>query len=311
MTKLVTYSYLDRKSIGVLEGRVVFEVATPRPTLSGSGLAHALAEYGLDELIELAKHSTVRIPIEAVQLLPPFGDGEKCLCVGLNFIDHAREAGLLIPDKPSLFVRFPSSLVGHEQEVIAPFLSTEFDYEGELVLIIGRTGRHISENEAMDHVLGYTIMAENSVRDWQRHASQATPGKNFFHSGALGPWCVTRDEFEADAPFRIETRLNGAVVQNGSTAEFIFSIPQIISYVSSFTILLPGDMIALGTPSGVGMGRKPPLWLKPGDVLEVEIPGIGILRNPVVAEPDNPTSTGVASNALNISAGVRNVVPSN
>ena len=157
--------------------------------------------------------------------------------------------------------------------------------EGELVAVIGRAGRRIPEHAAMDHVLGYTIMAENSVRDWQRHASQATAGKNFAASGAVGPWCVTRDVFAPDTTFRIITRVNGTVVQDGDTAQFIFSLPHVVAYVSTFTELLPGDLIALGTPSGVGMARTPPLWLRPGDLLEVEVSGIGTLRNRVVSDP--------------------------
>ena len=254
------------------------------PALKGRGLAGALRLRTPAELIALAEDSEIRVPLDSVQLLPPVTDGEKCLCVGLNFKEHAREAGLPLPAKPSLFARYPSSFVGHGQPIVAPALSAQFDYEGELVVVIGKGGRHLAESHAMDHVLGYTIMAENSVRDWQKHSAQVTAGKNFFHSGALGPWCVTGDACADASPLNIVTRLNGAVVQSGSTDDFIFSIPQIISYVSSFAMLLPGDMIALGTPSGVGMGRQPPLWLKAGDILEVEIQGIGVLHNSVVAE---------------------------
>jgi 2-keto-4-pentenoate hydratase/2-oxohepta-3-ene-1,7-dioic acid hydratase in catechol pathway len=284
MARFVTYSHADRQGFGLLEGNFIHDLSESFPELKGKGLAGALRLRTPDELIALAQQAGIRVPLDAVQLLPPVTDGEKCLCVGLNFKDHAREAGLPIPGKPSLFARYPSSFVGHGQSIVAPSLSAQFDFEGELVVVIGRGGRHLPESHAIDHVLGYTIMAENSVRDWQKHSSQVTAGKNFFHSGALGPWCVTRDACDDASPFNIVTRLNGAVVQNGSTDDFIFSIPQIISYVSSFAMLLPGDMIALGTPSGVGMGRQPPLWLKVGDVLEVEIQGIGALRNSVVAE---------------------------
>jgi 2-keto-4-pentenoate hydratase/2-oxohepta-3-ene-1,7-dioic acid hydratase in catechol pathway len=284
MARLVSYSYADRQSFGILEGDVIFDLPASSPELGAAGFAAALKLRTPEQLITLARNAKVTVPFAATQLLPPITDGEKCLCVGLNFKEHAREAGLQIPRKPSLFARFPSSFVGHGQPVLASFLSSQFDFEGELVVVIGRAGRHVTESQAMNHVLGYTIMAENSVRDWQRHSTQVTAGKNFFQSGAIGPWCVTRDDVGDSVAFNIVTRLNGSVVQQGNTDDFIFSIAEIISYVSSFAALLPGDMISLGTPSGVGMSRTPPLWLKAGDVLEVEIDAIGVLRNHVVAE---------------------------
>jgi 2-keto-4-pentenoate hydratase/2-oxohepta-3-ene-1,7-dioic acid hydratase in catechol pathway len=286
MARFVTFSHAGSKSFGVVDEKFIVDLPGSFPKLSGTGLAAALRAHSPQELTALAKDGNVRLPLDLVQLEPPVCDGEKLLCVGLNFADHAREANLPVPSKPSLFPRFLSSFVGHGRPIIAPppTVSVQFDYEGELAVVIARAGRHISEADAMQHVLGYTIVAENSVRDWQKHSTQATAGKNFFHSGAIGPWCITRDNYGDAAAFTIETRLNGEVVQRGSTADFIFTIPQIIAYVSSFAVLLPGDLISLGTPSGIGMSRRPPLWLKPGDILEIEIGEIGILRNNIVAD---------------------------
>jgi 2-keto-4-pentenoate hydratase/2-oxohepta-3-ene-1,7-dioic acid hydratase in catechol pathway len=196
MSRLVAFSHADRQGFGIVEGEIIFDCSLSPPFLNARGLAEAIGRGAPEDLIASAKNATTRIPLAEVKLLPPFVDGEKCLCVGLNFKEHAHEAGLPIPARPSLFARFPSSLVGHGQPVVAPCLSSQFDFEGELVVIIGHSGRHVPESRAMDHVFGYTIMAENSVRDWQKRATQVTPGKNFFRSGALGPWCTTRDEFD-------------------------------------------------------------------------------------------------------------------
>ena len=168
-------------------------------------------------------------------------------------------------------------------------MSEEFDFEGEIALVIGRGGYRIPAEQALDHVLGATILTDNSVRDWQQHSRQATAGKNFPRSGAIGPWCVTLDEGIDLGALPITTRLNGETVQRGSTANLIFGVEKIIAYASSFTPIAPGDVIALGTPAGVGMARTPPLWMKPGDLLEVEVPGIGTLANRVVAEAPLPS----------------------
>ena len=285
MTRFANIVLDGRSGIGAVDRDSVVPMWDAAPELAGATLAQALATHGAAALADLADACPVRVPASRVAWRPPMDAASKIICVGLNFRDHAAEAKLLIPAHPSLFVRFASSLVGHEEPIIAPNVSEQFDYEGELVAVIGRAGRRIPEHAAMDHVLGYTIMAENSVRDWQRHASQATAGKNFAASGAVGPWCVTRDVFAPDTTFRIITRVNGTVVQDGDTAQFIFSLPHVVAYVSTFTELLPGDLIALGTPSGVGMARTPPLWLRPGDLLEVEVSGIGTLRNRVVSDP--------------------------
>jgi 2-keto-4-pentenoate hydratase/2-oxohepta-3-ene-1,7-dioic acid hydratase in catechol pathway len=282
--RLASFSYNDQPGFGIVEGNFAFDISDHLSNTALRGLAHALTRYSIGEIISLARSSGRRLPLDALQFRPPIVDGEKILCVGLNFKAHAEEAGLPIPSRPALFVRFQSSLVGHGQPVMAPCNSPQFDFEGELAVVVGRAGRHISETDAMEYVLGFTIASDNSVRDWQKHTSQVTAGKNFCRSGAMGPWCVTRDEFDDACSFDIVTRLNGRIVQSGNTHDFIFSIPRIISYISSFAELLPGDVIMLGTPPGVGVGRQPQLWLKPDDILEVDIPGIGTLRNPVERE---------------------------
>lgn len=209
---------------------------------------------------------------------------DKILCVGLNFLAHIREVGKKIEDYPLLFLRLSSSQVGHLQPIIRPRASEQLDYEGELAVVIGRQGRHIAKEDAAQYIAGYSIYLDASVRDWQRHTTQYTPGKNFQSTGAFGPWMVTADEVADPTALQLTTRLNGQVVQDSSLNDFRFSIPEIIAYVSTFTQLLPGDVIITGTPSGVGAARKPPLWLRPGDMIEVEITKIGRLTNPVRQE---------------------------
>ena len=283
--QLISYLHAGRSGFGFIEGGAALDVSRCDELEGCGGWASALSRHSVAHLHAMAKRRNRRCALHELTFLPPITDADKILCLGLNFRDHASEAGAPVPEKPILFARFGSSFVGHSEPVLAPRASRQFDYEGEIGIVIGKRGRCIPERSAMDYVLGYTVVAENSVRDWQTHSRQVTAGKNFFKSGAMGPSCVSRDEASDDAPFRIMTRLNGVLVQDGSSAELIFTAAQVLEYVSTFTLLIPGDIICLGTPAGVGMGRKPPLWMKPGDVLEVEIPRVGILRNPVVIDP--------------------------
>jgi len=209
---------------------------------------------------------------------------DKILCVGLNFLEHIREVGKKVEDYPLLFVRLTSSQVGHLQPILRPKASDHLDFEGELAVIIGKAGRHIAKEDAGQYIAGYSIYNDASVRDWQRHTTQYTPGKNFPSTGAFGPCMVTTDEIPDPTALHLTTTLNGQVVQDSGLNDFRFSIPEVIAYTSTFTELLPGDTIITGTPSGVGAARKPPLWLKPGDTLEVEITKIGKLINPVRQE---------------------------
>jgi 2-keto-4-pentenoate hydratase/2-oxohepta-3-ene-1,7-dioic acid hydratase in catechol pathway len=221
--------------------------------------------------------------IASVTLLPPVPDPEKIICIGLNYRAHVSEGGGTTAKFPSLFTRFTDTLVGHGGAIVRPLLSTELDYECELALVIGKPGRHIKRGDAMSHVAGYSCFNDASVRDYQ--VSHSLPaGKNFFATGGFGPWIVTADEISEPGKLALRTVLNGVEVQHGNTADLIFNIPTIISYVSGFTPLSPGDIISTGTPEGVGFLRKPPIWLKPGDIVEIEVEKIGTLRNPVVAE---------------------------
>jgi 2-keto-4-pentenoate hydratase/2-oxohepta-3-ene-1,7-dioic acid hydratase in catechol pathway len=195
-----------------------------------------------------------------------------------------QEMGREAPAHPVVFVRFTSSLVGHEAPLCKPDASEQFDFEGELAVVIGKRARNVRRENALDIVAGYGCFNDGSVRDFQRHSGQFTPGKNFPGSGAFGPWLVTGDEIADPQALRLETRLNGAVVQSANTGELIFGIAELIEYISIWTELVPGDVIVTGTPGGVGAGRKPPLWMRPGDRIEVEISGLGCLSNPVATE---------------------------
>jgi acylpyruvate hydrolase len=241
----------------------------------GEALSKAATVLASAPIIDLAK----------VALLPPVSNPEKIVCIGLNYVDHSTESGFKQPDFPTVFNRFNSSLIGHGAAIIKPPQSEQLDYEGELVAIIGKTARHLSDADALDHVIGYSIFNDASIRDYQFKAPQWTPGKNFDNTGAFGPHFVTADALpKGCAGLKLETRLNGQVVQSASISDMVFSVARLVSILSSFMTLKPGDVIVSGTPSGVGLARKPPLWMKPGDVVEVEIENIGLLRNPIVAE---------------------------
>jgi 2-keto-4-pentenoate hydratase/2-oxohepta-3-ene-1,7-dioic acid hydratase in catechol pathway len=225
------------------------------------------ADYGLGDV-------ALAIPIVAPQ---------KIICIGRNYRDHVLEGAGEIPKQPSVFVRTLDSFVPPEQALVCPRISGDFDYEGELALVIGKAGRHIPAASALEHIAGYTCLNDGSIRDFQFKHS-LTVGKNFHGSGSIGPWMTTSDEIPDPTSLTLRTRLNGQEVQHSTTDHLIFDIPFLIQYLSAAMELLPGDIIATGTPEGVGFARKPPLWMKAGDVVEVEISGIGILRNRVVAE---------------------------
>jgi acylpyruvate hydrolase len=226
------------------------------------------------------------IDLDLVMLLPPLQVPGKIICVGLNYVDHSIESGFTPPDYPTIFTRFSSSLIGGGgASIIRPRVSVQLDYEGEMVAVIGRGGRHIAETDALDHVIGYSIFNDASVRDYQKKSPQWTIGKNFDNTGAFGPYLVTADELPPGGKgLHIQTRLNGVVVQDASTENMVFSVAQLISILSEAITLSPGDIIVSGTPAGVGMARKPPLFMKHGDVCEVEIEEIGVLRNKVEDE---------------------------
>ena len=234
--------------------------------------------------IEAARHAAPRLPLEAVQWLPVIPDPDKILCVGLNYETHRRETGRAEVGHPTIFLRLNSSQLGHREDIVRPHVSDTLDYEGELAVIIGKAGRYIGEADAMAHVAGYSCYNDGTVREYQRHTHQFTPGKNFPATGAFGPWMVTADEIADVEALKLVTRLDGAVVQEAGLDQLIFSIPRIIAYCSAFTRLEPGDVIATGTPGGVGFKREPPLFMRPGSTVEVEISGIGTLVNGIADE---------------------------
>ncbi|MEJ2871346.1 fumarylacetoacetate hydrolase family protein [Actinomycetospora sp. OC33-EN08] len=231
-----------------------------------------------------------RLPLADVAFEPPTGDHPKIVCVGFNYPAHAAESSRGpsdAPTHPTLFARFADSFVGAGTPVVRPADDESLDWEGEAALVIGRAGRRIGTDDAWDHVAGVTCLAENSVRTWQQHSTQATAGKNWHGSGAIGPWVTTTDEV-GRGPLRVTTRLNGDLAQDDTTDRLTFSFAELVAYVSTFTPLRPGDVIATGTPSGIGLRRDPPRFLRPGDEIEVEVSGVGVLRHGVVDEVTSP-----------------------
>ncbi len=246
-------------------------------------LKSAIAANALHEAAERARDAE-RHTLAKIEWLPVVPNPDKILCVGLNYEMHRKETGRAEVENPTIFTRFANSQTGHLASIVRPRVSHDLDFEGELAIIIGKAGRYISKEDAWGHIAGYACYNDGSVRDFQRHTHQFTPGKNFPDTGAFGPWMMTPDELGELGPLRIQTRVNGQVVQDATFEQMIFDIPSIIEYCSSFTRLEPGDVIATGTPGGVGAKRTPPLWLKPGDTVEVEIDHLGILRNGIADE---------------------------
>ncbi len=248
-------------------------------TLAGAGSA------GRDQVATLCATTDRFDELGDIEPLLPLRSSGKIMCLGLNYADHAKEGGFDVPDYPALFMRGTTSMIPAEAPMVRPRCSERLDYEAELMVIIGKGGQHIEQAEALDHAFGYTIFNDGSVRDYQRKTHQWTPGKNFDGTGAIGPIVVAPDELPAGAAgLRIESRLNGEIMQDGRTDDMIFKVDQTIAILSEVMTMEPGDMIAMGTPPGVGHARNPPVWMKPGDVIEIEIEGIGVLRNPVVDE---------------------------
>ena len=268
-----------------LDGHATYGVADP------SGACHPAPEafvarypdlkavLAAQALTELARAVAGVAPVTPQRLLPVLPNPGKLICVGLNYKSHVAETKRADSDHPSLFLRFNDSLAAHGDEVLRPVFSERFDWEGELAFVIGKGGRHIAQADAFGHIAGYACFNDISVRDWQRHTHQFTPGKNFPGTAPFGPVLVTRDEVPDVKALTLETRVNGEVMQRASVADLIFDIPTIVAYVSRFTPLSPGDVIATGTPGGVGDRREPPLYMKHGDLVEVEITGLGVLRN--------------------------------
>lgn len=282
--KFASYAAAGRASYGLVEGEEVVDVgavlAAEYPDL------RAVVAAGVYGAAQDAVARAERLSLSDIVFAPVIPNPAKIFCVGHNYETHRQETGRAKTDYPSIFTRFADSQIGHGQAITLPKVSTMLDFEGELAVVIGKGGRSIPVADALSHVAGYGCYNDASVRDWQWHTQQFTPGKNFPGTGAFGPWLVTADEVGDPAALSVTTRVNGQVVQFQPTADMIFPVATLIAYISTFTPLSPGDVIVSGTPGGVGAKRQPPLWLKDGDVVEVDIPGVGLLVNQVRAEAE-------------------------
>ncbi len=249
-----------------------------------SCLREALHPGGIDDLRRAAEGRAADFAFADVELLPPIPNPGKIICIGVNYETHRQETGRERAQYPTIFTRFADTLVGHGAAIVKPRVSDKLDFEGELAVIIGAGGRDIAEADAQAHIAGYACFNDASVRDWQRHSHQFVPGKNFPRTGGFGPWITTADEIVNIEERAISTRLNGEIMQDARISQLIFKIPELIHYISSFTPLSPGDVISTGTPGGVGARRDPPLFMKPGDEVVVEVEGVGRLMNRIEAE---------------------------
>ena len=277
--RLATFRTAQGASYGIVTSKGIVDlkryIGNQYPDLKALIAHHAFADA--------AKHAHEPSDYKEsdVTFLPVIPNPDKILCVGLNYQDHVVETGRDNTEQPAIFMRVPESQVGHKQPIIRPRESQHLDFEAEIAVIIGKPGRRISQKDAWSHIAGYSCYNEGSVRDWQRHTIQWTAGKNFAHTGAFGPWMVTADEIPPGTKMTLSCRLNGERMQHATTEQMIFKIPKIIEYVSTWTTLHPGDVLVTGTPGGVGARRNPPLWMKPGDKVEIEIDKVGILENSI------------------------------
>ncbi len=279
--KLASYTNSGRPGFGVVVDDGLIECSSRGV---GHSLKQALVADALDEMRAIAAGATPDVSVNDVTLLPPIVRPGKVFCIGVNYRKHVLEMGRDLPEHPWVFTRSADSFVGHGDNLLRPAVSEQFDFEGELALVIGTTAHRVNAASALDYVAGYCCLNDGSIRDFQRHSGQFTAGKNFWRSGAMGPWLVTADEVGDPAALELETRLNGEVMQSAPTSDLIFDIPTLIEYCSTFARLEPGDIIATGTPGGVGAARQPPVWLEGGDTIEISISGIGTLTNSVVDE---------------------------
>jgi len=275
--RFASFTGPDAAGFGLVENGCIRPVASSR----FADLKSVIAAGAWDEARDAAGDP---VSIDVVRLEPVLPNPGKIICIGMNYLAHIREMGRTRPAYPTLFTRFSDSLVGHGQQIIRPIASTRFDFEGELAVVIGRQARHVAADQALDYVAGYACFLDGTLRDYQRHTPQFIAGKNFRHSGAFGPWLVTTDEIPDPGVLTLETRLNGRIMQTGRIDDLCFDIGALIEYLSKIFQLEPGDVIATGTPGGVGAARDPRVWLRPGDVVEVDIDRVGVLRNEVVDE---------------------------
>lgn len=281
--KLISFNHHHKASYGVVVGDDVLDL-TPLLGAQAPDLKTLIAKELFGQVTELLKTHKPNLKFSELDLLPVIPNPGKIICVGLNYGEHVRETGRELTESPALFVRLPSSQVAHGKDIIRPTESHRLDYEGEIAIVIGKGGRKISEADAWNHIVGYACYNDGSIRDWQNHTTQWTAGKNFYQTGAFGPWMVTADEIKPNQTLTLMTRLNGVELQKATTEMMIHSIPRQIAYISTFTPLEAGDVIVTGTPGGVGNKRTPQLFMKPGDVVEIEIDAVGILRNTIKDE---------------------------
>lgn len=278
--KFLSYSHQGQASWGLATDTGVVSLSSANyPTMRS-----ALAAGMLDKLGAAAQGQPDTCSLDQITYLPVITDPGKIICIGHNYEEHRVETERDKTENPTVFLRVADSQTGHLQPLLMPPESDHFDYEGEIAVVIGKGGRRIARDQAWEHVAGYSAYNDGSVRDWQRHTTQFAPGKNFVGTGAFGPILVTRGEIADGEELSLTTRLNGQVMQHATTAMLIFPIPRLIEYVSTFTTLAPGDVIVSGTPGGVGARRQPPVWMKEGDLVEIEVSKIGVLRNRVERE---------------------------
>ncbi|EJJ27073.1 fumarylacetoacetate hydrolase family protein [Rhizobium sp. CF142] len=285
-SKFVNFTRGGQAGYGFLAGDGIVDLFARHGT-RWQTLREVIADGALLALADEAAGLQPDFPVSEISFEIPVPAPEKIICVGVNFPDRNEEYkdGQAAPSNPSLFIRFPRSFTGHGQPLIRPPESPQLDYEGEIVIIIGKAGRRIREVDALTHIAALSLCNEGTIRDWVRHAKfNVTQGKNFDRTGSIGPWLVPYRHESQLADIKLQTRVNGDVRQNDRTSRMIFSFRKIISYISTFTTLVPGDVIVTGTPTGAGARFDPPVWLKPGDIVEVEADGIGILRNTIADE---------------------------
>lgn len=283
--RYVSFKRHGQPGFGMLGNDGVIDLGS---RLGGRDLGEALRTKGVDAIRDTGSRGTADFPVEGIDGIeawrPVVADPKQIFCVGLNYEDHRRETNRPKSARPTIFLRLPSSQIGHLQPMLLPPESYQLDYEGEIAIVIGRGGRRIPADRAWQHIFGLACYNDGSIRDWQAHTGQWTPGKNFAATGAFGPAAVDSTEVGENEVLLLTTRLKGQVVQQSSTDMLIFPIAELIAYVSTFTELFPGDVIVTGTPGGVGFKRKPPLFMKPGDTVEVEVTGLGCLCNSVRCE---------------------------
>ena len=282
--KLVSFSRLGKARFGAVVKDGVIDL-TGKLDPDVNTIKELISLHMEDQAEEFIAGKNKDLSLSDIIFLPVIPDPEKIMCVGLNYVEHKKETGRPDVDNPTIFTRFADSQVAHMQPMIKPDNSDRFDYEAEMAIIIGKGGRFISEDEALSHIAGYACYNDGSIRNYQRHTSQYTPGKTFPGTGGFGPYMVTPSEVGDYRKLPIELRLNGNIMQRATLADLIFPIPRLISYISEFTALSSGDVIVTGTPGGVGDKRNPPVYMVPGDIVEVDIGMLGVLRNPIIAAP--------------------------